>query len=327
MQVFAGCCLRMPRRLRHKTEKEEWKSVMGKIRIGTRKSRLALLQTQMVCEAIQQTDRDVKVEIVPMSTKGDEIQDVSLLKLGGKGIFTKELEEALLSGEIDMAVHSAKDIPLELPEGLCISPVLDRGDPSDVILTCSGLSLQTLPKGAVVGSSSLRRQLQAKKINPRIRTENLRGNIQTRIQKMKQGQYDAIILASAGIERLRRYYGDEDLQGVHLEYMNPQIFLPAAGQGILALEHRKGDFADLLGRLKVKETEIAYAVERDFLRYTEAGCNAHCGIYCSVFEEKCCIDLMYVDHCMRLCYEHIEDGEAQARESLRLLALSLKRHF
>ena len=300
---------------------------MKEIRIGTRRSKLALLQTKIVCEAIKKFDESIDIKVVPMSTKGDEIQDISLLKLGGKGVFTKELEEALLLGKIDMAVHSAKDIPLELPEGLCISPVLKREDPSDVVISLTGEKLRDFPPGKTVGTSSLRRQLQAKKINNNIEIKDLRGNIQTRIKKLKSGEYDAIILAGAGIKRLEAYSENKDFEDLYFEYMNPKEFLPASGQGILAIEHREGDFAQLIKSLDCENTSKAFLVEREFLLSTGAGCNAPCGIYCDFKDDICEIDLMYADRNLNLRYEHITEGFEKARNEARRLAVVLKETF
>ena len=172
------------------------------IRIGTRKSKLALVQTHRVEKMILEAFPDLKIEICEMSTKGDELLDRSLLSFGGKGVFTQELEAALLQGQIDRAVHSAKDMPMEFPEGLGIGAVLRRGPVEDVIVTKDGTLLKDLKPGSVVGTGSLRRELQIKKINPLIRVKLIRGNVQTRLRKLEEGQYDAIVLAAAGLDRL-----------------------------------------------------------------------------------------------------------------------------
>ena len=164
------------------------------IRIGTRKSKLALVQTHMVEKMILEAFPDLKIEICEMSTKGDELLDRSLLSFGGKGVFTQELEAALLQGQIDLAVHSAKDMPMEFPEGLGIGAVLRRGPVEDVIVTKDGTLLKDLKPGSVVGTGSLRRELQIKKVNPLIRVKLIRGNVQTRLRKLEEGQYDAIVM-------------------------------------------------------------------------------------------------------------------------------------
>ena len=198
------------------------------IRIGSRKSRLALVQTDMVKRKIEEAFPDVRVEVVEMSTKGDELLDRSLTSFGGKGVFTKELEEALLDGRIDLAVHSAKDMPMEFPSGLGIGAVLSRGPVEDVLVTCDGTGLCDLKPGSVVGTSSLRRELQIKKANPLVRIRMIRGNVQTRLRKLSEGQYDAIVLAAAGLERLELSGSRE----YHYEYLDRSVCLPAAGQAI-----------------------------------------------------------------------------------------------
>ena len=172
------------------------------IKIGTRKSKLALIQTDIVKDKIKQAFPELEVEIVKIDTKGDQILDKSLTSFGGKGVFTAELEAELLSGEIDIAVHSAKDMPMDFPEGLGIGAVLDRADVRDTFVTTTGKTLEELEPGSIVGTSSLRRELLIKEINPYVTIKLLRGNVQTRLNKLRDGQYDGIILAAAGIERL-----------------------------------------------------------------------------------------------------------------------------
>ena len=208
-----------------------------KLRIGTRKSKLAMIQTEIVRDAILRKFPETEIEMVPMSTKGDLILDRSLTSFGGKGVFTGELETALLDGEIDMAVHSAKDMPMEFPEGLCIGAVLEREEAADVLVTLDGTPAEKLPAGSVIGTSSLRRQLQIRAVNPGVEVKILRGNVQTRIEKLRRGEYDGILLAAAGLVRL----GLDKEEGLHLEYLDKHSFVPAAGQGILAAEVRRED--------------------------------------------------------------------------------------
>ena len=190
--------------------------MQDRIRIGSRKSKLALIQTEIVKAQIEKAFPGIVVEVVKMSTKGDELLDRSLTSFGGKGVFTKELEEALLRKEIDLAVHSAKDMPMEFPKGLGIGAVLKRGAVEDVVVTRDGTALRELKAGSVVGTSSLRRELQIKRINPLIRVQTIRGNVQTRLQKLLEGQYDAILLAAAGLERL----GLTECSEYHFEYLD-----------------------------------------------------------------------------------------------------------
>lgn len=212
------------------------------IRIGSRKSKLALVQTEIVKKKIEASFPGIRVEIVEMSTKGDELLDRSLTSFGGKGVFTKELEEALLDKEIDLAVHSAKDMPMEFPEGLGIGAVLPRGPVEDVLVTCDGTGLQDLKPGSVVGTGSLRRELQIKAVNPLVRIRMIRGNVLTRLRKLSEGQFDAIVLAAAGLDRLEL----SDSKAYHYEKLDCSVCLPAAGQAILAVESRKGHLLSLI---------------------------------------------------------------------------------
>ena len=172
-----------------------------RLRIGTRKSKLAMVQTYLVREVILERFPDAEIELVPITTRGDRHLDQPLTSFGGKGVFTKELEEALLRGDIDMAVHSAKDMPMEFPEGLSLGAVLPREDPRDVLVTVSGILAEDLPAGSVIGTSSLRRELQIRRLNPQLKIRLLRGNVLTRIEKLRQGDYDGILLAAAGLKR------------------------------------------------------------------------------------------------------------------------------
>ena len=260
-----------------------------KIRIGTRKSRLALVQTELVKEKIEAAFPEAEVEIVKLSTKGDELLDRSLTSFGGKGVFTKELEEALLSEEIDLAVHSAKDMPMEFPEGLGIGAVLERDDPRDVFVTTTGVKAAELPAGSVVGTSSLRRELQFKTINPLVGIKLLRGNVQTRLQKLKDGQYDGILLAAAGLERLKLLKED----GVYLEYLEPEDFLPAAGQGILAVEAKKGHMSEVLAAIHCEEAALVLEAERSFLTRIGGSCNAPAASLCRLEAGGMQMQVMY----------------------------------
>lgn len=270
------------------------------IKIGTRKSKLALIQTDLVRKAIIQKFPDIRVEIVEISTKGDEQLDRSLTSFGGKGVFTQELEEQLLSGQIDLAVHSAKDMPMEFPEGLCIGAVLERENPADVVLTRNGVSLADLPAGAIVGTSSLRRELQIKRVNPEVTIRMLRGNVQTRIRKLKEGKYDAILLAAAGLIRLE-YQNDEELS---FEYLDDEKFLPAAGQGILAVESREGDLRQVLSAIHCEEAACLLEAERAYLKTIGGSCNAPAAALCKKKEEE---------FSMRVCFA--KDGKHLVFES------------
>lgn len=245
------------------------------IRIGTRTSKLALIQTEIVKEKIHRAFPEETVEIVPIVTKGDKILDKPLASFGGKGVFTKEIEEALLQGTIDLAVHSAKDVPMEFPKGLALGAVLEREDPRDVLVTCSGIKAENMPAGSLIGTSSLRRELQIKKINKGIEVASIRGNVPTRLQKLRDGQFDGIILAAAGLKRLEM----EKEEGLYYEYLEPEQFVPAGGQGILAVEIRQGTLTKVMEALNENEAEIALAAERRFLTALGGSCNAPCGVY------------------------------------------------
>jgi hydroxymethylbilane synthase len=252
------------------------------IRIGTRKSKLALWQSEWVKLQIEKKFPDVRVELVKITTKGDKILDVPLAKIGDKGLFTKEIEDAMLRGEVDIAVHSLKDVPTKLPEGLKLMAFSDREDPRDALLSNGKYTLSNLPEGAVVGTSSLRRRAQLKIIRPDLRIEDLRGNIDTRIRKLKEGNYDAIILAAAGVKRLG---WEEEID----EILSPSVMIPSVSQGILGIEGREGDKeVESIVREAVNSTdsEVAATIERAFLRTVEGGCQVPLGCYAVVNGER-----------------------------------------
>ena len=262
------------------------------IKIGTRKSKLALIQTDIVKDKIKKAFPEVEVEIVKIDTKGDQILDKSLTSFGGKGVFTAELEAELLSGAVDIAVHSAKDMPMDFPEGLGIGAVLDRADVRDTFVTTTGKTLEELEPGSVVGTSSLRRELLIKEINPYVKIKILRGNVQTRLSKLRDGQYDGIILAAAGIERL----GYEKEEGIYYQYLDPEVFLPAAGQGILAVESRTEDveMAEILAAIHSEKAECLLMAERAFLKTIGGSCNAPAAALCKEENGELSMRAMYV---------------------------------
>lgn len=262
------------------------------IKIGTRKSKLALVQTDIVKDKIKKAFPELEVEIVKIDTKGDQILDKSLTSFGGKGVFTAELEAELLSGAVDIAVHSAKDMPMDFPEGLGIGAVLDRADVRDTFVTTTGKTLEELEPGSVVGTSSLRRELLIKEINPYVTIKLLRGNVQTRLSKLRDGQYDGIILAAAGIERL----GYEKEEGLHYQYLDPDVFLPAAGQGILAVESRTEDeeMAEILAAIHSEKAECLLMAERAFLKTIGGSCNAPAAALCREENGQFSMRAMYV---------------------------------
>lgn len=248
------------------------------IRIGTRKSKLALIQTELVKAQILKYFPNEKIEIVHVVTHGDKVLDKPLGEIGGKGVFTKEIEEKLLDKTIDIAVHSAKDVPMELVDGLCLGAVLLRDDNRDVILKRK--ETKKIGAGSIIGTSSLRREIQIKQISPDVTIKSLRGNVGTRIDKLKSGEYDAIILAAAGLKRLGL---DNDKE---LDYIYPdeEKFISAAGQGILAIECRNGDLKDVMAALDDRKARICLETEREFLKCLDGSCNAPCGAHCTVDE-------------------------------------------
>lgn len=283
------------------------------IRIGTRKSLLALVQTEIVKDALLRAFPETEIEIVKIDTKGDQLLDRSLTSFGGKGVFTVELEAELLSGAIDIAVHSAKDMPMEFPAGLGIGAVLSRADARDTFVSLDGTKLADLAPGSVVGTSSLRRELQIKEINPQVQIKLLRGNVQTRLRKLKEGQYDGIILAAAGIERL----GYENEEEFHYEYLEPETFLPAAGQGILAVESRMDDAetAEMLAAIHDEEAACLLAAERSFLKTIGGSCNAPAAAYCRKEGGRFLMDAMFVKDGAHLRRAHM-DIAADAQDML-----------
>lgn len=237
-----------------------------KIHIGTRGSKLALWQAHWVRGELLRTHPTLSVEIIVIKTKGDKILDVPLAKVGGKGLFVKEIEDALLEGKIDLAVHSMKDMPAELPGGLTIGAIPQRENPQDVLVSKSG-RLADLPEGAQIGTSSLRRSAQILFARPDMRIDPLRGNLDTRLRKLDAGDMDAIVLAAAGIRRL-------GLKHRITEYLDSSVMLPAAGQGALCIEIRSGDkdTGSLVGELDHTETRTVVLGERAFLHRLGGSC-------------------------------------------------------
>lgn len=251
-----------------------------KIRLGTRGSQLALWQANHIKEKLEET-YGLEVEIIKIKTQGDKILDVALAKVGGKGLFVKELEEALLAKKIDFAVHSMKDVPVLLPEGLHITAITKREDPRDVFISKNFNSLNELPLGSKVGTSSLRRQCQLLALRCDLKVEVLRGNVETRIRKMLDGQYDAVILAYAGVKRL-------GLTEYVKEVISDELSLPAIGQGALGIECRIDDkeMNEILQFLNDDDTSLCVRAERAFLRVLEGGCQVPIGAYAKINDNK-----------------------------------------
>lgn len=247
------------------------------LRIATRKSPLALWQANFVKDRLEALYPDLRVELVPMSTQGDKILDTPLAKVGGKGLFVKELETAMLEGRADIAVHSMKDVPVEFPEGLGLHTICEREDPRDAFVSNRFKQIDELPQGAVVGTSSLRRQCQLRAARPDLVIRDLRGNVNTRLAKLDAGEYDAIILAAAGLKRL-------EMAHRITAFIEPEQSLPANGQGAVGIECRLDDVElhALLAPLEHTETRIRVLTERAMNRALQGGCQVPIGAYALV---------------------------------------------
>ena len=248
-----------------------------KVRIATRKSALALWQAEHVADLLRELPEIEAVELVPLSTRGDEILDRSLQKIGGKGLFIKELEVAMQAGEADIAVHSMKDVPAEMPDGFCLAAMLERANHADALVSPNGEQLSDLPQGALIGSSSLRRQAQLKMLRPDLRVEPLRGNVNTRLAKLDNGDYDAIILAAAGLERL----GFDDRIS---QLFAPDQMLPAAAQGVVGIEclEEATELRAVLAQLNHTTSVQTTLAERAIARVLEASCQSPVATYAVV---------------------------------------------
>lgn len=258
---------------------------MKRLILGSRGSKLAQWQADYVASQLTRIVPNLNVEVKVIKTKGDKILDVALSRIGDKGLFTREIEKELLSGSIDMAIHSMKDLPSQLAPGLCLAAVLERENPGDVLISRQGYKFNDLPQGAVIGTSSLRRISQIRALRPDIILVDMRGNVETRIKKMYEQELDAIVLAYAGVKRL----GLEDKIS---DYLPHDLMLPAVGQGAIAVEVRAGDSTNLeLARsINHEPTYWATSSERSFLRVLEGGCQVPIGCYAEVRGENITIE-------------------------------------
>ena len=283
----------------------------GTITIGMRASKLALWQAEFVAGELQKHHPSVTVVLKKMTTKGDKILDAPLAKIGGKGLFTKELEQAMLAGDIDIAVHSLKDMPTEIPAGLIIGAITARLDPGDAFVSNRYAAIEELPAGARVGTSSLRRRAQLLAVRPDLVLLDLRGNVNTRLEKLDAGEFDAVVLAAAGLRRL----GLGDL----IRSVLPRaMMLPAVGQGALAIECRADD-AEIRAAIDFlcdADMTAAAAAERAFLRRVEGGCQIPVGVYAEIGDGE----MLYVDAMiasvdgMRVCRSRASGRPAQAAQ-------------
>ena len=246
-----------------------------KLVIASRESMLAMWQAEHIKGRLKALYPECEVEILGMTTRGDQILDRTLSKIGGKGLFIKELEQALQDGRADLAVHSIKDVPMELPEGFALAAIGERASPFDAFVSNQYARLEEMPEGSIVGTSSLRREAQLRAKFPHLTIQPLRGNVQTRLSKLDNGDYDAVILAAAGLQRL-------GLDGRIREILSPADSLPAAGQGALGIEiaARRTDLADILHPLNHKETAACVTAERALARALGGSCQVPLAAYC-----------------------------------------------
>lgn len=286
-----------------------------KLRIGSRESRLAVIQSRMVMEAIAKAEPAAELELVTMKTTGDKILDKTLDKIGGKGLFVRELDQALREGKVDFTVHSLKDMPMEVPEDLPLAAFSSREDPRDVLVLPEGVT--ELDPSKPIGCSSRRRQLQLKKLFPEMRIEPVRGNVQTRLAKLEAGQFSALVLAAAGLKRLglehriSRYFGVEEI-------------LPAAGQGILVVQTRKGMNTDCLRLVHDENTACCAKAERAFVRELNGGCSSPVAAHATVDGETLTLTGFYVspDETIQRkgsIHGSVPDAETLGRTLARLL--------
>ncbi len=254
---------------------------MSTLTIATRKSMLAMWQAEHIKARLEQLHPGLQVELLPMSTRGDVILDTPLAKIGGKGLFVKELEIAMLEGKADIAVHSMKDLPVEFPDGLELYGICEREDPRDAFVSNNYHSLDELPSGAVVGTCSLRRKCQILAQYPQLKVHDLRGNVQTRLNKLDNGQFDAIILAASGLIRL-------DLHARIRQRIAVEVSLPANGQGVLGIECRSNDSATkaLLEPLICQQTRSCVLAERAMNRRLQGGCQVPIGAYAELHGDQ-----------------------------------------
>ena len=286
------------------------------IRVGSRESLLAVRQSELIMEQICQANPGVRTELVTMKTTGDKILDQALNQIGGKGLFVKELDRALLDGRIDISVHSLKDMPMEIPEKLPVLAWSCREDKRDVLILRKGLS--RLPEKPVIGTGSSRRIIQAAKLYPEAEFKGIRGNIHTRLRKLDAGEYDALILAAAGIRRM----GLEDRIS---RFFSVEEMIPAAGQGTLAIQGRGEAMRAFLEKINSRESEIMAEAERSFVRTLDGGCSSPVAACASVEKDTLVLRGLYYDEAEKRAVTGTMRGEIEkAGELGYLLAVKLK---
>jgi hydroxymethylbilane synthase len=285
--------------------------VTAALRIATRQSALALWQAEHVATRLRAEHPGLAVELVPMTTRGDQITDRSLAAIGGKGLFLKELEVAMAERHADIAVHSFKDVPMELDAGFAIGAVLERADAADAFVSVHFARLDTLPQSAKVGTSSLRRQAQLRALRPDLELLDLRGNVNTRLAKLDAGDYDAIVLACAGLDRL-------GLAARIRHRLEPPAWLPAAAQGAIAIEHRDTDerIAVLLKPLHDADTAVCVAAERALTRHLQGSCQVPIAAFCLETEIGLHLSGLVGDAVSGRLIRAADDGQREAPEAL-----------
>lgn len=286
-----------------------------KVIVGSRESKLAVIQSEMVIDAIRKFDHTIDVSLLTMKTTGDIILDKTLDKIGGKGLFVKELDKALLEERADLTVHSLKDMPMEVSEGLPLVAFSKREDPRDVLILREGLS--ELPENPVIGCSSLRRKLQLAHIYPGAQVNPIRGNVQTRLRKLDSGEFDAIVLAYAGIKRL-------GLEERVSKFFSTDEMMPAACQGILAVQARAGYEVAFLADFDDEETKLTALAERSYVRTLDGGCSSPVAAYATICGEEITIHGFYVDEAGNQSKDRITGNKYEGEELGRKLALTMK---
>ena len=283
----------------------------NRIVIGTRSSKLALWQADYVADSLRREYPELQVEKKLMTTKGDRILDAPLAKIGGKWLFTKELETAMLDGEIDIAVHSLKDMPTEVPEGLVISAITKRLDAGDALVSGKFRSLEELPAGAKVGTSSLRRKAQLLHARPDLNIQDLRGNVNTRLRKLEEEHFDAIVLAVAGLKRLG--FADRIT-----EVLPKELLLPAVGQGALAIETRADDaeVRRIIAFLNDEDTVNCARAERAFLARVEGGCQVPVGVHATAEGDALAVEAVIASLDGKRLYRDVRKGSCEEAETI-----------
>jgi hydroxymethylbilane synthase len=292
---------------------------LRRIKIGTRGSALARRQVELATEVLRARLPDIEIETVVVQTEGDRRAEVSLEEIGGQGVFVKDIEARLLQGEIDLAVHSLKDMPAESPPGLTLAAVLPRGDARDALVAAQGQALADLKPGARIGSDSKRRAVQVLALRPDVEMASIRGNVDTRLRKVESGDYDAAVLAVAGLERL-------GLLDRATQVFSPRDMLPAVGQGVMALQCRAADaeLIDQLGAVDDLATRSAITAERAFLTALGAGCRLPVGAYATVDGDELTIDALLADEAGKV-HRGSASGPASAADRIgRALAQRLR---